>query len=193
MHIRELLQQAMRAFGARLDAVRDDGWHRPTPCAEWDVRALANHVTNEVAWISPLLDGATIQEVGDRLDGDLLGDDPAGAWAQACQEALARAAADGVLDRPVHLSYGDSTGAAYLAEVTSDIVIHTWDLARATGGDEHLDPDLVEVAWATLAPNAHEWRAAGVFGPAVEVPADADPQARLLALTGRQPDPRQGQ
>lgn len=193
MEPRQLLQQAMEGFGARLDAVRDDGWHHATPCEQWDVRALANHVTGEVAWISPLLDGATIEDVGDRLDGDLLGDDPAGAWGQACREALDRAGAEGVLDRPVDLSYGTSTGAAYLAEVTSDIVIHTWDLARATGGDEHLDPDLVEVAWATLAPSVQEWRSAGVFGPAVDVPADADPQTRLLALSGRQPDTRRDQ
>src|SRR5205085_957171 len=62
-----------------------------------------------------------------------------------------------------------------------------WDLARATGGDEHLDPELVDFAYGYLAPQAEMWREAGAFGPAIQAPAGADRQTELLALTGRDP------
>ena len=56
--------------------VGEDQWGAPTPCADWDVRELVNHVAGEDLWTAPLLEGSTIEEVGDRFDGDLLGDDP---------------------------------------------------------------------------------------------------------------------
>ena len=59
-------------------------------------------------------------------------------------------------------------------------------MARAIGGDEALDPELVEWVYEFMAPQADAWRAAGVFGPTVDVPDDADLQTRLLAITGRQ-------
>jgi uncharacterized protein (TIGR03086 family) len=87
----------------------------------------------------------------------------------------------------VHLSFGDFPGEEYLGQLTADHTIHAWDLARGIGGDERLDPDLARFVHDFMAPQAAQWAAAGVFAPAVEVPADADPQARLLALSGRRP------
>jgi uncharacterized protein (TIGR03086 family) len=65
-----------------------------------------------------------------------------------------------------------------------DSVIHSWDLARAVGADETLDPELVDFAYAALRESAEDWRSGGAFGPAKQ-PADDSPQSRLLALTGR--------
>ena len=65
-----------------------------------------------------------------------------------------------------------------------DSVIHSWDLARATGGDETLDPELVEACYAELQATAGDWRSAGVFGPET-APSDGSTQAKLLALSGR--------
>jgi uncharacterized protein (TIGR03086 family) len=132
------------------------------------------------------LAGQTIAEVGDRFEGDILGADPQAAWKEAAAGALAAASPD-VCDRTVHLSFGDVPGTEYLGQLTADHVIHAWDLARATDGDERLDPELVEFVHGFMAPQADQWRAAGVFGPAVDVSADADLQTQLLALTGRTP------
>ena len=182
-----LYRRAVDEFGARVRAVADDQWTLPTPAAEWDVRALVNHVLNENQWVPPLLDGLTIEEVGDRFEGDQLGADPMAAWDMAAAAAIAACEPDDVPVRPVHVSFGDITGEDYLAQVTTDHVIHAWDLARATGGDEQLDSELVAFAAGYLIPQVEDWRGAGAFGPAMKVPADAGRQAELLALTGRDP------
>ena len=87
----------------------------------------------------------------------------------------------------MHLSYGDRSAADYCREMILDLVVHGWDLGRATGGDERLDPELVAMAYDYIAPVAELWRQAGAFGPAVPVPEGADQQTRLLALVGRHP------
>lgn len=181
----ELYRRAMDAFGGRVQAVGGEHWRLPTPCADWDVRQLVNHVLGENAWAVPLLAGGTIDEVGDRLDGDLLGADPVAAWARATAAAAAAAGEEGVMERVVHVSYGDIPGREYLSQITTDHVIHSWDLASAVAGDERLDPELVEFAHGYLAPQAEQWRAAGAFGARVDVAPEAGTQARLLALAGR--------
>jgi uncharacterized protein (TIGR03086 family) len=187
MTMPDVLPDAVEGFASRLRSVPGDGWHSSTPCDAWDVHALVNHVVNELRWAPPLLAGRTIADVGDSLDGDLLGDDPVAAWDAAAEEAVAAARALGTADPAVHLSYGDSPASAYLAELTSDVILHTWDLARAAGVDDRLDPGLVAFADGVLRPSVDAWRAAGAFGPEVDVPPDADPQDRLLAATGRTP------
>jgi uncharacterized protein (TIGR03086 family) len=182
----ELFARSVEQFGARLPAI-GDRWHDPTPDDEWDVRALVNHVLGENLWAPPLLDGMTIAEVGDRFDGDQLGDDPLAAWAQAAPPSVAAVAGAGALERTVRVSFGDISGQEYVSQLTCDHLIHGWDLARAIGADEALDPELVEFAHGYLAPQVDGWRSAGAFGPAVEVPAGASRQDELLAMTGRRP------
>jgi uncharacterized protein (TIGR03086 family) len=183
----KVFTHAVSEFGRRFDAVGAGQWGAPTPDAEWDVRALVNHVLVEDLWAPPLLRGMTISEVGDRFDGDQLGDDPRQAWTRAAADAIAAVGEEGALERTVHVSFGDIPGGEYVSQLVCDHVIHGWDLARATGGDERLDAELVEFAFGYLGPQADGWRAAGAFGPRVDVPVGADRQDQLLALTGRQP------
>jgi uncharacterized protein (TIGR03086 family) len=178
-------QRSLDGFDQRVAAVRDDQWQAPTPCSEWDVRALVGHVTSEQLWAPSMLAGRTMAEVGDRFDGDVLGDDPRAAWREAAAGAREAAASSKALDGMVHVSYGDVPAERYLTEMTLDAVVHAWDLARATGGDERLDPELVELALALVEPNLELLAASGLFGAPLEVPAGADPQTRLLALLGR--------
>src|SRR5215207_4937698 len=102
----ELHRRAVEAFGARVRAVADDQWQLPTPCSDWNVRQLVNHLVYENRWTVPLMDGGTIAEVGDRYEGDLLGDRPQVAWEESSAEAVASVQADGALDRTVDLSSG---------------------------------------------------------------------------------------
>lgn len=159
-------------------------WSAATPCSEWDVRSLMNHVAGEYLWVPELMAGKTVADVGSRLDGDLLGDEPLGALTNAARSAQAVADKPDSLTRTVHLSFGDVPGSEYLKQMAIDSVIHAWDLARAIGADETLDPELVDFAFDELRKVAENWRAGGAFGPAKE-PADDSNQARLLALTGR--------
>ncbi len=182
----ELFERGVTHFGALLAAV-GDRWAGATPDTEWDVRTLVNHVLGENLWAPPLLAGSTIAEVGDRFDGDQLGDDPVAAWAAATAASVAAVAEEGALARTVHVSFGDIPGQEYVSQLVCDHAIHGWDLARALGADERIDPDLVEFAYDFLLPQVEGWRAAGVFGPPVEVPAGADRQAQLLGLSGRKP------
>jgi uncharacterized protein (TIGR03086 family) len=182
----EMYRRSVEGFGERVMAVGPDDWGRPTPCSDWSVQELVRHLVYEELWAPPLFEGRTSADVGDRFEGDILGADPQAARKEAAAGALAAASPD-VCDRTVHLSFGDVPGTEYLGQLTADHVIHAWDLARATGGDERLDPELVEFVHGFMAPQVDQWRAAGVFGPAVDVPADADLQTQLLALTGRRP------
>jgi uncharacterized protein (TIGR03086 family) len=177
-------RRASDGYVRRVREVTAAQWSAATPCSEWDVRTLVNHVAGEYFWVPEMMAGKTVSDVGSRLDGDLLGDDPLEALASATRGAQAAADNPESLTRIVHLSFGDVPGSEYLKQMAIDSVIHAWDLARAIGADETLDPELVDFAFDELRQHAEDWRSGGAFGPAKE-PADSSSQARLLALTGR--------
>jgi len=172
-------------FGRRVTAIRDDQWSRPTPCSDWDVRMLVNHLVYEDRWAPHLAKGETIEEVGDRYEGDQLGDDPKSAWNDAVAGSIAAFQAPGVLERTVHLSFGDVPGEEYLSQLVGDHLIHAWDLARGIGDDDTLDPEIVAWAWEMIQPQEPMLRASGLFGERIAVPDDADIQTKLLAIVGR--------
>ena len=185
MDIVDLHRRACEGFGVHVRAVRDDQWDRPTPCADWDVRALVNHLVYEDRWTPPLVAGQTIADVGDRFDGDLLGDDPAAAYDEAAGEAVAAFHQPGVTERTVHLSFGETPADEYAWQLFADHLVHGWDLARAIGADDHLDPELVDACATWFATNEEFYRRGGAIGPRPSLPDDADPQTRLLAAFGR--------
>lgn len=183
---RPRISVGMAEFDGRLREVPADGWDRPTPCADWTVRDLVGHVVFECRWAPHLLRGETLEQVGDRYDGDLLGDDPIGAWTDAAGAAAAAAAA-APLDDTVHASFATISTGFYLWQLTAEFVVHAWDLARAVGGDEELDPALVDDLTVWFADHQSYYRdELGVVSAAPAVPEDAGPQTRLLASFGRQ-------
>jgi len=184
--VREVYERAREGFNARVHAIGDDQWHDPTPCTEWDVRDLVAHLVSEVSWMTPLLSGQTVADVGDRLSGDLLGDDPVGSWDRAAAEATAAVMAEGAMERPVLLSRRQPSGEDYTYEVICDLIVHRWDLARGIGADETLEPDLIDVAYEKLVPTVEAMRAGGAVGPALTPPEGSDRQTQLLAILGRQ-------
>jgi len=184
----EIYRRAVEEFGRRVEAVGDDQWSNATPCTEWAVRDLVNHVISEDKWVAPLLAGQTIEEVGDRFDGDLLGDDPQASWKETHSDAMDATSDDRVVDRTVSLSRGPTSADIYLKEVAADNIIHGWDLAMGTGGDASIEPDLAEFAYEFYKPQAELWRQFGAFGAEVRVSMDADRQTKLLGMVGRSPD-----
>ena len=179
-------RRAVEGWKARVGAVGPDQWSLPTPCQDWDVRALVNHVVGEDRWTEPLMQGATIEEVGDRFDGDLLGDDPRAAAHDAADRATLAVAEELSPGGKVHLSYGEEDMAEYVAQLAADHLIHGWDLAVATGGDTALDDELVEAVGTWFAEREEMYRAAGLVAARAEADG-GDAQSELLARSGRDP------
>jgi uncharacterized protein (TIGR03086 family) len=183
MELNTLHRRAVEHWAARVAAVKDDQWGDPTPCAEWSVRDLLNHVVGEELWTAPLLRGKTIEEVGSQFDGDVLGDDALGSARRASAEAAA------VVDEivpgggRVHLSYGEEDMGEYVRQLCADHLIHGWDLAAATGGDTSMDPELVAEVGVWFAEREALYRGSGAIGPRRS--GAGGPASDLLAGFGR--------
>jgi uncharacterized protein (TIGR03086 family) len=159
-----------------------DAWDDPAPCEGWMARDVVGHM---VEWMPAFLASAPIEVRA----GPSVGDDPLGAWV-ALSDSLQSA-----LDDPevaartfTHERAGTHTIEAAIGMFfLGDILVHTWDLARAGGFEVNLDPDEVHALLGGMEGMEEVLRESGHYGPRVEVPADADEQTRLIAFTGRHP------
>ena len=171
--------------GAFTDRVRGTrSWDVPSPVTGWDARDVVRHLTQ---WLPPFLAGGSGIELptGPGVDGD-----PVGAW-QAQYDAVQAllddpATADLVLSNP-HIGEVPLDRAIDQFYVT-DVFMHTWDLARATGQDDRLDADFCTQLLAGMEPIEEVMRSSGQYGPRVPVKDDADAQTKLLGFIGRDPD-----
>lgn len=186
MELDELHRRTVENWVALVDGIGDEQWHGPTPCSEWDVRHLVNHVVGEDLWTPPIAEGRTMDEVGDRFDGDVLGDDPRGVASSAADSAVSAVAGHLPGHDHVHLSFGDVPIDEYVWQISADHLIHAWDLASATGQDRSMDPEAVEAVAGWFTDREELMRQYGVIGPRQDADAD-DPQAQLLARFGRDP------
>ena len=152
------------------------------------MRTLVHHLLYEQRWVPPLLDGLTIEQVGRQFEGDLLAGDTS-AWpgllASAIEQAHAAVAQPGALGRTVHLSFGDTSGQEYVLQLTADLAIHAWDLARATGQDDTLDRGAVALMLPWAEANGELLAASGMFGSRIDTGPGAPDDVRLLGLLGR--------
>lgn len=186
MELGDLYRGSVTTWTGRVADLGSHAWDAPTtPCAEWSVKELVNHVVGEDRWTVPLVRGSSPAEVGDTLDGDLLGDDPTIAVTQSAAAALAVVREHLPAGGTVQLSYGEEDLAEYVRQLAADHLLHAWDLAVATGGDRRLDPELVATVADWFADREDAYRRAGAIGPRVD--AGGDPQSDLLAAAGRDP------
>ncbi|AWB93767.1 TIGR03086 family metal-binding protein [Aeromicrobium chenweiae] len=166
-------------FSDRVAGVQE--WDVPAPVEGWTARDVVGHLTS---WLPGFLSGGGV----DLPPGPDVEDDPAAAWwhhADAVQALLESPRAAEEFSHP-------HAGTRVLGEVVesfyvADVFMHTWDLARATGQDDTLDPAVCEALLAGMVPIEDAMRSSGQYGPAVPVPADASAQDRLLAFIGRDP------
>lgn len=171
------------AFTARVEGVPDGGWERPSPCDGWVARDIVRHL---VDWVPPFLgNGAGVELAA----GPSVDDDPVAAWANLRDQLQA------ILDDP-DASAGEFTNqhtgthrvdGAIGMFVVGDVLVHTWDLARATGQDDALDPSEVKAMLAGIEPMGDALAKSGHYNRPVDVRPDADEQTRLIAFTGRTP------
>ncbi|NJQ00229.1 TIGR03086 family metal-binding protein [Streptomyces zingiberis] len=187
MDLLDAFDNAWLEFDRRVHRVGAEQWDEPTPCADWTVRDLVNHLTAEHLWAPWLLRGATLAEVGDRFEGDVLGDDPVAAWERAAAESHDAFHRPGALEGRVHTSGGPSPTTEYGWQMTTDLAVHAWDLARGIGDDDTLDEELAGELHERTAPLADSLQGSGLFAAPVSVPGTARAQDRLVGLLGREP------
>ena len=180
MDVSQLCQRAMDSAEHFVNAIKPDQWDAPTPCDEWDMRALVGHITYEALWAAELYAGKTMAEVGDRFEGDNLGDDPIAAFTLALVGAKSAVAAPGAMETVCHLSFGDHSGADYAGQLFLDFLVHGWDVAKGSGQDATLDAALCEACVPLAAEFVAMVRGAGVgvFGNLIEGVDGKSAQAR---------------
>lgn len=170
-------------FTETVAAVPPDRWSAPSPCPEWDARALVAHVVQA--------QGLFAGFVGrDAAEGPSVDDDPLGAWIAARDQTqaelddptLATAEFDGLMGRTSFEQAADRF-------LSFDLVVHRWDLARAAGLDDEIPADDLAALQSAVEVMSEQMgeamRSPGAFGPAIEPPAGADGQTRVLAFIGR--------
>jgi uncharacterized protein (TIGR03086 family) len=170
------------AFDRTVRAVPAGAWDRPAPCEGWVARDVVRHL---VEWVPSFFATYAELDLGEMPSVD---DDPVAAWAALDAEIRVVLSDPAIalreFDMPAgHYTVEDAVSTFY----TPDVLVHTWDLARATGLDERLDPDEVHALFVSMEPMDEMLRGSGQFGARVDVPDDADEQTKLIAFTGRQP------
>ena len=188
----ELLAMATGRAQAVMSGVAPAQLDDATPCAEWDVCALMNHMLGGLEMTAGCMAGSPPAQNPMEAESSLTGQRDASALANAyrteAERLLEMAHEPGALEREVPSPFGEMPAARFVVGTVLDQTIHCWDLAKATGQDTDLPAELVEYAMPILVGGfAEGGRAMGVVGPAVEVPADASAQDKLIAFMGRQP------
>ena len=190
----EKYEMAMRAADRVIRDITPDQYGASTPCSEWDVRQLVNHLVFGNWMFARAAGGERVAIEGDEDDGDddelpdMLGDDPPMAFRDSADAVVAAWRRPGAVEQVCHLPFADLPGAAAMRIHFKDVVTHTWDLARATGQDEDIDPELAsEALEISRAVVNDELRELGAFAPAVDVGDDAPVHHQLVGFLGRTP------
>ncbi len=179
-----LFKKALEQATATIKCVENRHFKNSTPCADWDCRALVNHLLYELSWVPDLLMGQTIAQVGKKYDGDLLGKNHISNWLKAADRAII-AVNKTDLKKTVHLSYGDVLASDYLTEVGTDLLIHAWDVAQSFSCSLIMEPELAQSVYEKVQPRKHEYANSGLFGKPIDTDASARLQTKLLAILGR--------
>ncbi|MGH3744629.1 MAG: TIGR03086 family metal-binding protein [Mycobacteriales bacterium] len=177
--VQDSYRRVARGFGAAVDAAAPDRWDAATPCEQWKARDVVAHVVEGHRGVLAGLTGGTSTPVG-------ADEDPQRAWADVSR-ALGDLTADPeAMAKEIDGPTGKMPAGQIITRfVTMDVLVHTWDLARAVGADESLDEDSVRHAYEGLKPMDALIRQPGIFGPKLDPPPGADLQTEFLCFLGR--------
>jgi uncharacterized protein (TIGR03086 family) len=168
----------VNGFDARVQAAGNDSWSKSAPCEGWTARDVVVHVGNNILRLGSGLQGKEGREIG--ADEDIVA-----AWNEA-KDAFLTGISSGDLSANLPGPMGPMPAEQLIGRfICTDILVHTWDLARAVGGDESLPQDIVERAYSGLKPMDAMIRQPGIYGPKVDAPAGADLQTEFLCFLGR--------
>lgn len=181
----ERIEKATALAGEKVAQVKPEDLDKPTPCAEFDVRGLLNHVIGGLDMLKTAADGGKAEAPGQDLIGD--GADVGDQYATRRAALLDSIRAEGALDRPWEMPFGSMPGSMMAGIAFMEHLTHAWDVAKATGQDASLPDDVVNECLELVKPMDAMLRMPGVCGPVVEVPEDASPTDKLAGFMGRQP------
>ena len=178
------IERALAATGLVVAGVAEDQWANPTPCAEWDARAVLNHTVVGMRIFAAELNGT---DPGAEHESDWLGADPRGAYAEASEVDRAAWNRPGALGTTVHISLGALPGPMAALIHFTEVCVHGVDLAVATGQQAVVDEELCGELLAVMhgLGGFDAYRVPGVFGPEVQPAPEAAPHGQLLAYLGR--------
>lgn len=180
----EALERSGRGFRQRLAEVESDGWAHPTPCDEWNVRDLVNHVVGGNLRYAMILAGEPADAVVRTREQDWLGSDPLGSFDETFARVTESFSVPGILRATVrHPKTGAMTGGQLRVLRTNELTVHAWDLARAIDSDDRLDEEVVSWLLEQLEP-LRATMGLNEPGPADGLAA-ASPHGKLLRLLGR--------
>jgi uncharacterized protein (TIGR03086 family) len=184
-----MLQRAVDGANVMIGGVRADELTKPTPCTDWDVKALINHMAGVCTMFTAALTGTQLEPPPREPVDDLLGSDPAGSYAGISQRMLDAWRTPGALERTLAMPLGELPGAVGINIVLGDQLLHTWDLAKALGRPYTMDADLAEATLRMMQQMMRpEFRGPGQgFAEAVPCAEGAPVQERLVAFAGRKP------
>lgn len=173
-------QRVSSGFDAAVQAVTPDRWSAQSPCEEWTARDVVAHVVgNHRGLLAGIRGGQPVP-----LGAD---EDPKEAWGEVRRAMIDVTGDPEAMARQVDGPTGQMAAGEVIGRfVAMDVLVHTWDLARAVGADESLDEDLVRPAYEALKPMDAMIRQPNVFGPKLAPPPDADLQTEFLYFLGRQ-------
>jgi uncharacterized protein (TIGR03086 family) len=185
----DALTRATAGYRQRLVDVGADQWSEPSVCSGWSVKDVADHVLGGNRFAVALVDGASPAEALTRALAESFDGDPVARFVESADAQLAAFTRPGALDANVHHPEGDISGRTFLCYRVGDLLLHGWDIARSTGGDDRLDDELVPGVWREYQQLLGTSAGNGAFGtgPSGDVPDDAPLARHLLDLTGRTP------
>ena len=184
MDSKVLFKKALEQATATIKCISSRHFKNPTPCTEWDCATLVNHMLYELSWLPDLLAGKTVEEVGNKYDGDLLGSDHIKSWQKAADKAI-KAVSKVKLNKEMHLSYGNVPASQYISEVGGDLLIHSWDADQSLKCSLVIEQQLAEAIYNNIFSRRDSFANSGLFGRPFEVGEQARLQTKLLALVGR--------
>ena len=184
------LEEALELAGRLVAGVKPDQWELLTPCTEWNVRQLVDHLVSGQQLVARVLRGEPFEQAAAavRSVDDRLGDDAAGAYDASAREVIEAFTAPGVLERLVRVPFGTVPGAVARHLRIIECLVHGWDLATALGVPFDPPATLVEQEIAFSGPLLGQVPPERqVFAPSRSAAGGAPPIERLAALLGREP------
>ncbi|HEV2780887.1 MAG TPA: TIGR03086 family metal-binding protein [Actinophytocola sp.] len=187
MDLQPLMEEAARAAIGVVRNVKADQLALPTPCHDWDVRTLANHLTFWTAFRSEVAARKQTPPPGNENDVDYVTDDWPRVFERQLNKAVAAWAEPGAWEGVTGLAGGQSPAPFIGKMMIGELVVHGWDLARATGQSLTVSPELAEHVYDGVVEFAEQGREYKIFGEPVPVPESASVLDKALALSGRDP------
>lgn len=181
----EETRRALLGAQAVIDGIQASDFVKPTPCTEWDVKMLINHMCDALAFLAAPARGEQPQ-VNMGPPPDAVGTDASAAFAATTRELLDAWGAPGAETTTFTTMFGEQPGTFYLTLAVADTIVHAWDLSKATGVPYAMDANLAQLTLTAMQGMLSPEMRGGAFGPEVPCDPSASVQERLIAFSGRQ-------